>query len=98
VISPLGLPSLKDDATSYESGTVQLGRGDLLFVFTDGVIEAVNNAGEEYGEVRLLTRIRSIPNEGSDATLKCIMADVNTFVGPARQHDDITCLVLWVTG
>jgi len=94
---PFGLPSLTDDATSYECGTVQLRRGDLLFVFTDGVVEAVNDADEEYGEARLLARVQSAPNESSDATLKWVMADVNAFVGPARQHDDITCLVLWVT-
>jgi serine phosphatase RsbU (regulator of sigma subunit) len=93
---PFGLPSLTDDPTPYESGTVQLGRDDLLLIFTDGVVEAVNDAGEEYREGRLLASIQSAPNESSDATLKSIMADLSAFVGLARQHDDITCLVLRV--
>ena len=46
---------------------------------------------------RLLACIQSAPQEASDATLKRIMLDVSAFVGPARQHDDITCLVLRVT-
>jgi phosphoserine phosphatase RsbU/P len=94
---PFGLPSLTDALTPYESATVQLRRGDLMLIFTDGVVEAVNESDEEYREERLLARIRSAPNESSDATLKRLMADVNAFVGSARQHDDITYLVLQVT-
>jgi serine phosphatase RsbU (regulator of sigma subunit) len=94
---PFGLPSLTDDPLVYSSARVQLQPGDLLFIFTDGVIEAVNSADEEYGEARLLARMQSAPSENSDATLNRIMADVNTFVGQARQHDDITALVLRVT-
>lgn len=94
---PFGLPSLTDDPIVYASARVQLQPGDLLIIFTDGVVEAINERDEEYGEARLLPCIQSAPLESSDATLKRIMADVNTFVGPARQHDDITCLVLRVT-
>jgi len=94
---PFGLPSLTDAATPYASGSVRLDAGDLLCIFTDGLVEAVNGADEEYREARLLACIESARAEGSDATLKRIMADVNAFVGPARQHDDITCLVLCVT-
>lgn len=94
---PFGLPSLTDDPIVYTSERVQLQAGDLLIIFTDGVVEAVNDSDAEYGEARLLAHIQSLPLESSDATLKRIMADVNAFVGPARQHDDITCLVLRVS-
>jgi phosphoserine phosphatase RsbU/P len=94
---PFGLPSLTDDPIAYMSARVQLQPGDLLIIFTDGVVEAVNDSDAEYGEPRLLANIQSVPLESSDATLKRIMADVNAFVGPARQHDDITCLVLRVS-
>jgi sigma-B regulation protein RsbU (phosphoserine phosphatase) len=93
---PFGLPSLTDTPIAYASARVQLQPGDLLIIFTDGVVEAVNDSDAEYGEARLLSNIQSVPQESSDATLKRIMADVNAFVGPARQHDDITCLVLRV--
>jgi sigma-B regulation protein RsbU (phosphoserine phosphatase) len=93
---PFGLPLFTDDPVPYPSGRVHLQPGDLLFVFTDGVVEAVNDAGEEFGEARLLPCILNAPPESSDETLKRVMADVNAFVGYARQHDDITCLVLRV--
>src|SRR5579862_560902 len=93
---PFGLPSLTDDPLVYSSARVQLQAGDLLFIFTDGLMEAVNGADEEYGEGRLLAQIQAVPAESSDATLQRIMADVNAFVGQARQHDDITALVLRV--
>jgi sigma-B regulation protein RsbU (phosphoserine phosphatase) len=94
---PFGVPLFTEEPLPYPSESVQLQPGDLLFIFTDGVVEAVNNAGEEYGETRLLACIESTPTESSDATLKRIMADVNSFVSYARQHDDITCLVLCVS-
>jgi phosphoserine phosphatase RsbU/P len=94
---PLGLP-IFDSESAFALGRVQLQPGDLLFIFTDGVIEAVNEKGEEFGEMRLLPCIAGAPPTNSAAdVLKRVMDEVNTFVGFARQHDDITCLVLRVT-
>jgi phosphoserine phosphatase RsbU/P len=93
---PFGVPLFTDEPVPYPSGRVGLRSGDLLFIFTDGVVEAVNNVGEEYGEARLLPCIQNAPPEESGQTLKRVMGDVNAFVGYARQHDDITCLVLRV--
>ena len=42
---PFGLPLFTDEPIPYTSGRVQLQPGDLLFIFTDGVVEAVNDAG-----------------------------------------------------
>jgi sigma-B regulation protein RsbU (phosphoserine phosphatase) len=93
---PFGLPSLTDDPLVYSSARVQLQPGDLLFIFTDGLLEAVNGSDEEYGEARLLSQLQTAIPESSDSTLQRVMADVNAFVGQARQHDDITALVLRV--
>jgi sigma-B regulation protein RsbU (phosphoserine phosphatase) len=94
---PFGLPSFTDPPIAYASARVPLQPGDLLVIFTDGLVEAINDSEEEYRESRLLASIESAPNESSDAMLKAIMAGVNAFAGAARQHDDITCLVLRVT-
>jgi sigma-B regulation protein RsbU (phosphoserine phosphatase) len=94
---PFGLPLLTDEEASYPTGHAQLQPGDLLVIFTDGLIEAVNDAGGEYGEVRLISCVQSVPPEAAGEILQRIMADVNAFVGYARQHDDITCLVLRAT-
>ena len=93
---PLGLPVFTDNELPYISGRIQLTPGDLLFVFTDGVVEAVNEAGEEYREKRLLSYMNSSAGSAADV-LSRVMTDVNNFVGYARQHDDITALVLRVT-
>ena len=66
----------------------------MLVCFTDGVIEAVNARDEDYSEARLLELVKNSRGESAASTLKRLMADVEKFVGPTRQHDDITCLVL----
>lgn len=87
-----GLPfGIKSDA-DYRARAIKLGAGDLLVIFTDGLAEAVNAVGEEYGEPRLETRVASFKDEAASAVLSALMGDVDGFVGPARQHDDITCL------
>jgi phosphoserine phosphatase RsbU/P len=93
---PFGLPLFTENEVPYPSACVQLQPGDLLFIFTDGVVEAVNDLGEEYGESRLIPCIQTSPPESADEMLKRVMTEVNAFVGYARQHDDITCLVLRV--
>ena len=91
---PFGLPLFTQSEVPYSAARVQLQPGDLLFIFTDGVVEAVDDKEREYGEARLLPCIQNAPVESAGETLRRVMADVNVFVGTARQHDDITCLVL----
>jgi sigma-B regulation protein RsbU (phosphoserine phosphatase) len=91
---PFGVPLFTDNEIAYGVGRIQLEPGDLLFIFTDGVAEAVNEKGEEFGEPRIVPAILSMPTGTAAAVLNRVMTDVNTFVGYARQHDDITALVL----
>jgi sigma-B regulation protein RsbU (phosphoserine phosphatase) len=93
---PFGIPIFSETAVPYPSGSVRLQAGDILFIFTDGVVEAVNDADEEYGESRLLRCIQSAPTESANATLSRVMNEVNAFVGTARQFDDITSFVVRV--
>jgi serine phosphatase RsbU (regulator of sigma subunit) len=93
---PFGIPAFSGSGRAYEPGRARLEEGDLLFIFTDGVVEAVNSADEEYGESRLLSCLGNGQRESADATLKRIMTDVSSFVGYARQYDDITAFVLRV--
>ncbi len=98
-----GLPLGIEPRAGYDSACVTLAPGDLLVVFTDGVVEAVNGDGEEFGERRLETHFRvagagstAVPGPSADDALAGLMAAVDGFVGAARQHDDITCLILRV--
>jgi sigma-B regulation protein RsbU (phosphoserine phosphatase) len=89
-----GLPLGIARSGRHDYGKTTLKSGDLLVIFTDGVVEAQNGAGEEYGEPRLLELLSSLPASSAGDDLSRLMASVDTFVGTARQHDDITCLVL----
>jgi phosphoserine phosphatase RsbU/P len=93
---PLGLPLFTSEEIVYGSAGAQLQSGDLLFIFTDGVVEAVNEQGEEFKESRLLGSIAASASGTANEILARVMSDVNTFAGFARQHDDITALVLRV--
>jgi len=89
-----GLPiGIKADA-QYETGSVVLAPGDWLVIFTDGVIEALNVASEEFGETRLLANIAQATNGSPAQMMTRIMTDLDRFVGNTPQHDDVTCLLL----
>jgi len=89
-----GLPLGIARGARHNYGNTTLSSGDLLVIFTDGVVEAHNGSGEEYGEPRLLQLLSPPPASSAGDDLRRLMASVDTFVGTARQHDDITCLVL----
>ena len=94
---PFGLPLFTETEIPYPSGSMQLHPGDLLFIFTDGVAEAVSESGDEYTEARLIACLQSAATGSAAEILNRVMTDVNGFAGYARQHDDITCLALRVS-
>ncbi len=78
----------------YECGRLQLSSGDTLVIFTDGVVEAVNERQEEYGEGRLMAVVTRSRGLSAQKLLDALMLDLRRFVGQARQHDDITAMVV----
>lgn len=89
-----GLPfGIQADAP-YQTGTVQLQSGDWLVIFTDGVVEAVNDRSEEYGEQRLLSVVQAGATVEPAKLLSRIMVDLDFFVGNTPQHDDVTCMLV----
>jgi len=94
---PLGLPLFRGVEPKYDCGTVRLEAGDLLFIFTDGVIDAINDDEEEFGESHLLALLRDLPQMSAAETRDRVMGELNAFVGYAHQQDDITCLLLRVS-
>ena len=78
----------------YQSETVMLGAGDWLVIFTDGVVEAENNAQQEYGEERLMVMLHSGVALTPAMLLNTLMADLDRFTGDAPQHDDVTLMLV----
>jgi serine phosphatase RsbU (regulator of sigma subunit)/anti-sigma regulatory factor (Ser/Thr protein kinase) len=72
-----------------------LAQGATLLLYTDGVTEAFDAAGEAFGDARLRAWFsRSHSALGAQGLVQALVAEVNAFVGTAQASDDLTCLVL----
>jgi len=86
---PIGIfPSLK-----CEEKTVTLAPGDVLIAFSDGVLEAGVERGEEFGEARLIDALRAAQAGELEALLDSIIGEVLRF-NPEVQSDDVTLIAL----
>ena len=88
-----GLPLGIDAGATYDTATVDLRAGDALIFYTDGVVEAFDEKGQEFGNTRWIEAIRALPESNAQESLQFLMKRVDEFVGVTRQSDDITCLV-----
>jgi phosphoserine phosphatase RsbU/P len=79
---------------TYEEETLELEPGDVLVIFSDGVTEAFNTAGEEFGESRLLACLQGNRDRDPAELLRKILSTVQAFAASAAQSDDVTALVL----
>jgi serine phosphatase RsbU (regulator of sigma subunit) len=73
-------------------GERRLHSGDSLVLYTDGITESFNEAGEEFGEPRLIEALRRCRDGSSQAMLASIVDEVRKF-SPHEQRDDITLIV-----
>jgi sigma-B regulation protein RsbU (phosphoserine phosphatase) len=90
--APVGMFS----AWPYEEGVVQVNSGDLILAYTDGVIEAVNSFGEEWGLEGLRRAAGESHARSADDMVQAIFASLDEFTG-GRQTDDATVVVLRVS-
>jgi sigma-B regulation protein RsbU (phosphoserine phosphatase) len=80
----------------FVEGQIQLAKGDVVVAFTDGISEAMNSFEEEYGEDRL-TAVLPLMNAWSAADMIThILTKVDGFTAGAKQHDDMTLVVVRV--
>ncbi|MCI0695915.1 SpoIIE family protein phosphatase [candidate division KSB1 bacterium] len=90
---PLGIR----EEVHYGEATIQLQPGDMVMFYTDGVPEAMNETGELFDFERLETTIRDLPSTIRTAeVVERLLSEVRRFSGKARQHDDMTMVVLHV--
>jgi serine phosphatase RsbU (regulator of sigma subunit)/catechol 2,3-dioxygenase-like lactoylglutathione lyase family enzyme len=78
-------------------GESSLSGGDTLVLYTDGITEAFNDHGEEFGEQRLVESVRRHRGLGPQPLIDAILEAVKQF-SPHEQHDDMTLLVAQCAG
>ena len=83
---------------TFECGAIDLERGDIIVVCSDGVTEARNLAEEEFGRDRVQETVHAMHGAKPDAVLERLLATVRDFSEGAPQADDLTALVLRYRG
>jgi serine phosphatase RsbU (regulator of sigma subunit) len=89
-----GIPiGLMQEAT-YGEGQRQLESGDLLALYTDGIIEAPNAHGEEFGEARLLEVLTSYRRRDLNEIILSVFEQLSQWTGGGPPHDDATIVLV----
>lgn len=86
------------EGVRYKTQNLKLESGDVLFLYTDGVTEAMNVQNELYGEERLLKALNSCCYDSMADICRFIREEVSAFVGEAPQFDDITMMAFRYIG
>jgi len=86
------------DGMKFSQGEITLRRGDELFLYTDGVTEAMNNEKALFGTARLMEAVRANAGGSLKAFAVSIKREIDRFAEGAEQADDITMLALRYVG
>lgn len=78
----------------FEEARTALGAGDLLVLFSDGITEARNHAGEEFGEARLVEFVAARRGETVNNIRQEIFDEIDRWTGEAEREDDQTLVIL----
>jgi phosphoserine phosphatase RsbU/P len=81
-------------AADYERGKIDLHMGDVVVLYTDGVVEAENPAGEQYSAQRLARIVSSHRQQSPSDLIETIYASVTDFRETTLLADDVTLVVL----
>jgi phosphoserine phosphatase RsbU/P len=93
-----GMPVGMFEMAPYSCDQIELKAGDTMVIYSDGVTEAHNVAGEEFGEARLVQVIERYSRGSAKILLEQIINAVKEFAVGAEQYDDVTALVVKYTG
>jgi sigma-B regulation protein RsbU (phosphoserine phosphatase) len=80
-----------------EEKEIHLQRGDVMVFYTDGITEAMNADSDLFGDSRLSRIVEEHGHLDADELRERILREIETFVGGADQHDDMTMILIKVT-
>jgi len=86
-----------DPEQVYQKSVVQLERGDILWIYTDGVPDAMNYSDEKFGKPRMREALRKYAHESAEQIARQMLWETRRFVGLNRRTDDTTIVVVKVT-
>jgi serine phosphatase RsbU (regulator of sigma subunit) len=95
-LSSTGMPIALYAGQGYQEASVRVASGDLLFFYTDGLVETEDERGDMFGSERLQELLASVPAERVDVLLERVDATVRSFRGRAEPLDDATMMALRV--
>ena len=82
------------DDFPYQQHSIQLDEGDVVFFYTDGVTEAMDEAGNQFGDDTLLALLRQVAGSSPEEITRQVVEAVHEHAAGAPQSDDLTCLAL----
>src|SRR5215216_361770 len=91
-----GLVAGAFEDAAYEQETVQMSSNDLLFLYTDGLTEALNVDGEEFGTTRMIDTLKSIASLSADQIRDIVARRVKEWCAGMSLYDDLTFVVMKV--
>lgn len=81
-------------AAPYVGGSFELGVGDVLMIYSDGITESLNSAGEEFGYARLEAQLRQAQSSASDVVLFSVLGAVQDFAAACPLVDDMSLAII----
>lgn len=88
------IPVGVERATTYAGKRLRLASGDVLVMYTDGLLEAMNEQGKQFGRKNLASAIQKHHDLPPKEMAEAVIGEVQDFSGHSRQHDDQTILVM----
>jgi serine phosphatase RsbU (regulator of sigma subunit) len=89
-----GIPIGALDMPTWREEIAELGIGDFLFAFTDGITEATNDKGALFGDKSLIKHLTKCQELSPENITGCIMGEIYSFIGETPRSDDITILIV----
>jgi hypothetical protein len=83
---------------TYKQSQISVQPGDLLVVFSDGILEATDKSDEEFGEERILATVKENWSGSPSEICDAVLSRVRTFLGKELPHDDQTLMVVRLQG
>jgi len=81
-------------AAPYVCGSFELGAGDVLLIYSDGITESLDSGGEEFGYARLETQLRRAPAGAADTVLFSVLGAVQDFAAASPLVDDMSLAIV----